>query len=81
MQHVFAFIGNLSCVIGKKGSPASADSDACNWDTSLSANICCIFFKQRTQFVSTLIQPGIFICFFHFKASQRDTVYKLFEIK
>lgn len=27
MQHVFAFIGNVSSVIGKKGSPASADSD------------------------------------------------------
>lgn len=47
MQHVFAFIGNLSCVIGKKGSPASADSDSCNWDTSLSANICCIFLNKE----------------------------------
>lgn len=72
MQHVFAFIGNLSCVIGKKFMQLGYQ---------FVSKYLLYFFKQRTQFVSTLIQPGIYICFFHFKASQRDTVYKLFEIK
>lgn len=76
MQHVFAFIGNLSCVIGKKGSPASADSDLYNCDTSLSANICCFFLNKERN----LSQPGILI-FHSFKASQQDSVYKYFEIK
>lgn len=79
MQHVFAFIGNVSSVIGKKEVPRPP-IQICNCDTSLSANICCFFFKQTTQSVSTFIQPGILI-FLPFKASQQDIVSTYFEIR
>lgn len=65
MQHVFAFIGNVSSVIGEKEVPRPP-IQICNCDTSLSANICCFFLNKQHNLFQPSFNPE-FLFFFPLK--------------